>query len=162
MTEGAREQSREVGGRSTHAVSWLAWLLAGLSVAMFFASIPLYLLARDAHVPSSWDADLSVGGLLLRLPFMAFPLVGALIASRHPRNPIGWILLATGLLWMLNGMLNYYGFYGVARPGSLPFLVEMAGLNNWLWVFLVGLPGTFLVLLFPEGRLLSRRWRPLG
>jgi hypothetical protein len=89
---------------------------------------------------------------------MIFPLVGALIASRRHRNPIGWILLATGLLWML----DYYDVYGVARPGSLPFPVEMAGLNKWLWVFLVGLPGTFLVLLFPEGRLLSRRWRPLG
>ena len=95
---------------------------------------------------------------MLRLPFMIFPLVGALIASRRHRNPIGWILLATGLLWML----DYYDVYGVARPGSLPFLVEMAGLNNWLWVFLVGLPGTFLVLLFPEGRLPSRRCRPLG
>jgi hypothetical protein len=94
--------------------------------------------------------------------FLVFPLVGALIASKRPSNPIGWILLATGLLWMLNGMLNYYGFYGVAQPGSLPFPVGIAGINNWLWVPLVGLLGTYTILLFPDGRLPSRRWRPLG
>jgi hypothetical protein len=146
---------------NARASAWLAWTLAGLSVAMFVARIPLYVLARGAHVPSSWGADLTVGGLLLLLPFLAFPLVGALIASRRPRNPIGWILLATGFLWMLNGMLDYYGVYGVAQPGSVPFPVGVAGLNNWLWVPLVGLPGTYLVLLFPDGRLPSRRWRPL-
>jgi hypothetical protein len=100
---------------------------------------------------------------MLLLPFLAFPLVGALIASGRPRNPIGWILLADGLLWMLSDMLDYYGFYGVAQPGSVLFPVGMAGLNNWLWVPAVGLPGTYLVLLvFPDGRLPSRRWRPLA
>src|SRR5215213_3105578 len=54
-----------------------------------------------------------VGGGL----FLIFPLVGALIAARRPRNPIGWILLAHGLLWMLSDVMDYYGIYGVARPG---------------------------------------------
>ena len=147
---------------SPRTTTWLAWSLASLSVAMFLARIPLYALARGADVPSSWGADLTVGGLLLLLPFLAFPLVGALIASRRPRNSIGWILLVAGLLWMLSGMLDYYSVYGVAQPGSVPFPVGMAGLNNWLWVPLVGLPGTYLILLFPDGRLPSRRWRPLG
>jgi hypothetical protein len=101
--------------------------------------------------------------MLLFLPFLAFPLVGALIASRRPENRIGWILLAVGLLWVFIGMSDYYGVYGLARPGSVPFPVGMAGLNNWLWVPAVGLPGTYLVLLvFPDGRLPSSRWRPLA
>jgi hypothetical protein len=59
---------------------------------------------RSAQVPSNWDAERGVGDLLASitfLSFLAFPLVGALIASRRPHNPIGWICLADGLLWML-------------------------------------------------------------
>ena len=93
---------------------------------------------------------------------MAFPFVGALIVSRRPRNPVGWILLADGLLWTLTGLLDYYGAYGLASPGSVPFPVVVAGINNWLWVPAVGLLGTYLLLLFPDGRLPSRRWRALA
>src|SRR4029450_1056795 len=46
--------------------------------------------------------------------------------------------------------------------GSLPFAVLVAGINNWLWVPAVGLLGTYLLLLFPDGKLPSRRWRPLA
>src|SRR5919112_6136238 len=144
------------------AASWLAWSLAGLTLAMFVASVVLYVLVRSAHVPSNWGADLSVGGLLGFMPFLAFPLVGALIASRRSHNPIGWILLADGLLWTFIDMSDYYSVYGVAQPGSVPFPVAIAGLNNWLWVPSVGLVGTYLLLLFPDGKLPSRRWRPLA
>jgi hypothetical protein len=89
-------------------------------------------------------------------------VVGALISSRRPRSPIGWICLADGLLWMLIGMTDNYGVYGVAKPSSVPFPVVVAGINNWLWVPAVGLLGTYLLLLFPDGRLPSRRWRPLA
>ena len=147
---------------STHAATRLAWSLAGLSVAMFVATVPLLVLARSAHVPSNWDANLSVAGLWGGALFLVFPLVGALIASRRPRNPIGWILLADGALWMLTGLMDYYGIYGVASPGSVPFPVGVAGINNWLWVPAVGLLGIYVFLLFPNGRLPSRRWRPLA
>jgi len=129
---------------------------------MFVASVALCFLARSAHVPSGWGADLSVGNLLGGLLFLGFPLVGALIASRRPKNPIGWLCLTVGFLWTLSGMLDYYGVYGVARPGSVPCPVGMAGINNWLWVPAVGLLGTYLLLLFPDGKLPTRRWRPLA
>jgi len=147
---------------SARAASLLAWSLAGLSLAMFVASIPLYLAALSASVPSSWDADLSVGGFLGGMLFLVFPLVGALIASRLPRNPIGWICLADGFLWLLTGTSGYYTIYGVAQPGSVPFPVGVAGIIDWLWVPAVGLLGTFMFLLFPDGKLPSRRWRPLA
>jgi hypothetical protein len=147
---------------STRASAWLAWALAGLTVVMFVASIALCFLARAAHVPSSWGTDLSVGGLLGGALFLAFPLVGALIASRHPGNPVGWLSLTIGLLWILSSVFDYYIVYGVARPGSVPFPVGVAGINNWLWIPAVGLLGTYLLLLFPSGTLPSRRWRPLA
>jgi len=129
---------------------------------MFVATVPLCLLARSAHVPRSWGADLSIAGLLGGGLFLLFPLVGAMIASRRPKNPIGWILLGDGLLWMLSDVMDYYAVYGVASPGSVPFAVGVAGINNVLWVPAVGLLGTYVFLLFPDGRLPSRRWRPLA
>jgi hypothetical protein len=134
----------------------LAWSLAGLSVIVFVAGVPLYVLSSSARVTGI------IGELLGGALFLVFPVVGALIAARRPRNPIGWIVLADGLVFNLNGTLDYYSDYGIARPGSLPLVVGMATINNWLWVPAVGLMGTFVFLLFPDGRLPSRRWRPVA
>ena len=84
-----------------HATAWLAWSLAGLCVTMFVANFLLFALARSSQIPGGWGADLTVGNHLGGVLFLVFLLVGALIAARRPRNPIGWILLAEdGLLWM--------------------------------------------------------------
>jgi hypothetical protein len=131
-------------------------------VAVFVGSVPLFVLARAAEVPSSWNASLTNVGLLGSGLFLVFPLVGALIASRRPENPIGWLCLADGLLWMITDMLDYYSIYGVARSGSVPFPIGAAGISNWLWVPQVGLLATYVFLLFPDGKLPSRRWRPLA
>jgi hypothetical protein len=148
---------------STRAASWLAWSLAGLSVSMFVAIIALHALLRSApQVPSSLGTKLTLSDLLIGVPFLAFPIVGALIASRRPYNPIGWICLAVGFLFLLLGVAEYYSVYGVAQPDSVPFPVGIASLSNWLWVPAVGLFATYLFLLFPDGRLPSRRWRPLA
>jgi hypothetical protein len=152
---------------SRRAASWLAWSLAGLSVAMFLASAALYFLDRSVQSPGYWVTPGTVIGQLLGfvpfLAFVAFPLVGALIASRHPGNPIGWICLVAGLLWMLILVSQAYSAYGLTQPGSIPFPVTIhALLYAWLWVPTVGLIGIYLLLLFPDGRLLSRRWRLLA
>jgi hypothetical protein len=146
---------------SPRAASWLAWSLAGLSVAMFAVSVVLYVLTRSAQVPSSLGASRTVIELSTSVPVLAFPIVGALIASRRPHNPIGWICLADGFLWMFLSMIDYYGVYGLARPGTVPFPLVIYALAQWLWVPTVGLLAIYLPLLFPNGRLPSRRWRPL-
>jgi hypothetical protein len=129
---------------------------------MFVATIPLWFVARGADLPSSWRADVGVGGLLGGFLFLAFPLVGALIASKRPKNAVGWLCLAVGLLWMLIGVFDYYSYYGAATPDSVPYPVVMAGISDWIWVPTMGLLGTYVLLLFPDGRLPSRRWRPLA
>jgi hypothetical protein len=127
-------------------------------VALLIASGVLYVLARSAQFPVDWVLFLADWVL-----FLAFPIVVALIAARRPRNPIGWILLADGLLWMFLGMTDYYSIYGVARPDSVPFPVAVGTIGNqWLWVPTVGLLGIYLILLFPDGKLPSKRWRPLA
>ena len=142
---------------SPRAASWLAWSVCALSVAAFVATVVLFILTRQAPVPSSSTAERTLIDLLVAVPTLAFPLVGAMIASRRPKNPIGWICLADGLLWMLLGLFDYYSVYGLAEPGSVPFPAAMAGLSLWLWVPTVGLLGTFLILLFPDGKLPSKR-----
>jgi hypothetical protein len=137
------------------ASSWLAWALAGLSVAIFVAGVGLTLLslsgAADTRPSStSWG---TVGGLLVVVPYLAFPLVGALIASKRPHNPIGWICLTAGLFWML--ILS-------GPVGSVPYPVTSAALTQGLWVPPVGLLGIYMILLFPDGKLPSKRWRPLA
>jgi hypothetical protein len=147
---------------SSRGTSWLAWSLAALSVVMFVGSAALWVLAHSTHVPRSLDADLTTGSLLGQALFLVFPLVGALIASRRPENPIGWLCLVDGLLWTTTDMLDYHSLYVMASPGSVPFPVGLAGVNHWLWVPTVGLLGTYVFLLFPDGRLPSKRWRPLA
>jgi hypothetical protein len=161
VTEGTKEQRRGVGGTST--VSWLAWSLAGLSLAVFLASGAFYFLASSAQSPGDSFTVGAVSDMLSFVFFLAFPLVGALIASKRPHNPIGWMCLVVGLFWMLMTLSEVYSAHGLARPGSVPFPVTIhALLYSWLWVPTVGLLGIYMILLFPDGRLPSRRWRPLA
>ena len=147
---------------SPRRASLLAWSLAAFSVVLFVASVVLFVLARSADVPESWGVNLSLTGQIGGVLYLVFPMVGALVAARRPLNPIGWILLADGLFWLLGAATDYYSVYGVASRGSLPFPLLVAGISGWLWVPAVGLMGTYVFLLFPDGRLPSRRWRPLA
>jgi hypothetical protein len=159
VREGARVQDQRVGGINTRTASWLAWSLAGLSVVMFVVSVALYVLVRAAQETPSTD---TLSDLLLYMIFLAFPIVGALIASRRPRNPIGWICLAAGFFWMLNAFMEGGGAYWqAAAPKPVSYLVVIDALSLWMWIPPVGLLGIYLILLFPDGRLPSRTWRPL-
>ncbi len=142
--------------------AWLPWSIAGLCFILYAASAALHLLARSAQGTVTWDIFDGSAVLVVFLPFLAFPVVGALIASRRPGHAIGWICLAAGILWMVAIMSGFYAQLGlVAIPGSVPFPAVIGSLGLWLWVPALGLLGIYLILLFPDGRLPSRGWRPL-
>ena len=148
---------------NVRVAAWIAWSLAALSVAMFVAGGVLYVLASSAQSPGEWVTIGTVSEMLTFVPYLAFPIIGALVASRRPENPIGWICLASGLLFMLLAVTDSYSIYGTASPGSVPFPVAVGTIGNqWLWVPTVGLLGIFLILLFPDGKFPSKRWRPLA
>ncbi len=129
-------------------------------MALLAAGVVLLLLngpSSDSGA-GTWGTETLI--FILPVVVLAFALVGALIASRLPRNPMGWLCLAIGLAFSLAGTAGEYDVYALqTRPGSLPGGEYMAWLENWLWVPAVVLIGTFMVLLFPDGRLPSRRWR---
>ena len=85
--------------------------------------------------------------------------VGAVVASRRHRHPVGWLLLATGLTMVADLGVNAYVRYGlVVRPGSLPGARYLAGVSFGIFLVWISLAG-FVLLLTPSGSLPSARWR---
>ncbi|MFN8185545.1 MAG: hypothetical protein U0R69_00550 [Gaiellales bacterium] len=87
--------------------------------------------------------------------------IGALVGRRQPANPIGWIFAATSLFFALGFTSYEYAAYAyLVRPGA-PGFDASVWISSWFWFPAVTMPFTILILLFPNGSLPSRRWRPL-
>jgi hypothetical protein len=100
--------------------------------------------------------------LALALAFTAFMVVGAVVVAHRPGNAVGWVFSAVGLLASAGVLAMEYAEYAyVTRPGSLPGAV-VAAWFQWWWLPSLGLIFIFTLLLFPTGRLLSARWRPVA
>src|SRR5215208_354957 len=142
---------------SYRAAAWLAWSLCGLSLALTALGLLLFALNLshpDTHIYNPWLDN--------TLTAISYAPVGALIASRHPANPVGWLLCIYGLAISLSYFSAEYAIYALlAQPDSLPAGQAMAWIDSWLLPIIIGLQA-FLFLLFPTGRLPSRRWRWLG
>jgi signal transduction histidine kinase len=130
----------------------LAWGLWALSVAALVT--PLAFELTGAHVPGFADQAGSTApfvGVLLFI--LTFATVGAVLASKRPSNPIGWLLSASALCYGLGS------FSILLAKWSLPW---SDWISNWVWGLGIGLTATFVLLLFPTGSLPSRRWRAVG
>jgi hypothetical protein len=141
------------------AAPGFAWGLCALTWLGVLATLTLALLSGDARPAEVGpiQGDFVSGGA-----DVAFATMGALIVTRHPRNTVGWIscLLPLGLtLAFFSGEYATYAL--LAEPGSLPGGVLMAWLTGWIWAPSM-LAGLLLLLLFPNGRPPSPRWRPVA
>jgi hypothetical protein len=147
---------------STRTAAWLAWtafLLCATLIA--FSAVLLLLNGPSGGSASTWGTEYNT--FIFPVVVLAYALVGALVASRLPGNPIGWVCLVIGLTAMLGGAADEYHVYALqTRPGSLPGGMYMAWLQNWAWIPAVGLMGTFAILLFPTGRVPTYRWRAVA
>src|SRR3954447_1827146 len=137
-------------------------IATGLMAISLFAAAGGLLLAIvivGAGHAEQFDAFAS-GGMALGV---SFAIIGGLIASRRADNRIGWVYLVIALSQSVDffaGLASYYGL--ILSPDPLP----LAGVLNWiaLWAWAPGfvMLATFAILLFPDGRLVSRRWRAVA
>jgi hypothetical protein len=145
---------------SARAASWLAWSLCAVTLSVLALVLVVILLGWSTPLPQGripWrDQAISLVGIV------GAPVLGGLIASRRSENPYGWLWLGFGLglaLQLLGG--SYAAYALVVEPGSMPaprMISRMLKLGGPLALALA----PFLLLLFPTGRLPSRRWRPLA
>jgi hypothetical protein len=160
---------------SHRTAGWLAWSLWAVCVLLIGLAFLLDFVTRTVPVPPGTRASLGFT-IPMAVLSLASPTVGALIASRLPTNPIGWIFCSVGLLYAAHRFTMAYADYGVgllyAAQGftranadyalleniALPLGVYAAWFSWWVW-FTQPLVIVFLMLLFPDGRLVSRRWR---
>jgi hypothetical protein len=141
---------------SARATFWLAWCLWLLCVALISFGLLFFFLTSPIP-PTDTPPTLTA---FFRVLSLAFPTVGAVVASRRPENPIGWIFCGAGLLTGVQAFASGYADYTLlGHTGSLPGGELMAWISSWIGVPVVPLAGALLVLLFPNGKLLSRNWR---
>ena len=138
-----------MNGRTASRLAWSAWVL---SLVALLAPFGYRLTGRT--VTGLGDQPGSVyPGIAVIFFILAFATVGAILASKLPANPIGWLLLASGVSDSLGTFSILLGQF-TTRWGDW--------LSNWVWGLGIAIPATFVLLLFPTGRLPSRRWRPVA
>jgi hypothetical protein len=157
VTTGARERGRVVGGMSRRTASRLAWSLCALAVALM--ALSLLLLNLNLSHPNTYVYDYWLDNTLGTISYAP---VGALIASRRPANPVGWLLCLNAIALSVGYFSAQYAIYTLlAQPGSLPAGEALAWIASWILPVIIGIQ-VFSFLVFPTGRLPSDRWKWLA
>jgi hypothetical protein len=141
---------------STRTAAWLAWAVCAFSLAVTALCFLLIALSLRLNTPAYffWSELTTIA--------VGYSVIGAIIASRLPNHPIGWICCAIGFIAAVDHFGGEYAVYALqAHPEALAGGRAMLWLQGWFWMLFVGLI-VFLLLLFPTGRLPSNRWRPFA
>ena len=134
----------------------LAWGLGAAIVAIMVPAGVLLILGFGTPPPEAVFGFRGWGLLLAA----AFAVAGVLIASRVPSSPIGWILLAAGVGTALQELAQQYALYGLYHaPGAVPGADVAAWVTEWVWIPYMALVALVVPMIYPTGRVLSRRWR---
>src|SRR5918998_1015868 len=135
----------------------LAWSLCALALVLTAFSVVLLALNYShtrTQVYGFWPENTVIP--------ISFSIIGAIIASRLPANPLGWLYCAAAFIAAVVHLSAEYAIYALlAQPNSLPAGEALAWLTSWLWILFIGCIALSL-LLFPDGRLPSSRWRSLA
>jgi signal transduction histidine kinase len=139
---------------TTTIAKLLARLLTALALILGFAAVIIS--------PLSGEQRLALYLLFGPTTTVAYALIGALIAGRQPRNPIGWIFSAVGVFAALTTLSSAADQLCVWNRVGLPCIGVARWVSLWAWMPTTMLPLTFVLMLFPDGHLPSRRWRPVA
>jgi len=144
---------------SARTVRYISWVVLPVAVALMIGRIYLSTLNRAADVPLAAGIAAST---LLELVVIGFLALGLLVAYRRPRNPVGWIIVSAVMTGLVSDFVESYAIYALfTDPGSIPGGEVMAWASNWIFIPVIFAAPAMLFLLFPDGRLLSRRWKPV-
>lgn len=136
------------------ALRWLAWGIGFLTLALAAATSVLAVLNRES-IHSLFEANVNE----IAVP-IGWAFLGGLVASRQPRNPIGWLLLALALADAIWGATAQYARYAFVTAPGTPFSpwIPWLGYQASNLIYPAGL-AALVMLLVPNGQLLSPRWR---
>ena len=144
---------------SRRAARFVSWMVLPAGVVLMLGRIYLSILNRAVDVSGAAGVAVSA---LFDLVGLGFVALGLLVVYRRPGNPIGWIIAGAGLTGLVSDFVDSYAVYAlITEPGSLPGGEVMAWLSNWIFIPVIFAAPAMLFLLFPNGSLLSRRWRPV-
>ena len=137
----------------------LAWAAAAFPATVQLVALALLLLSLASPVFLPAAVELTSGTPVAFVGFLAYPMVGGLIAARRPGNPVGWLLLAFSAGVALTNVVYLYAVYGlVVSSAPLPGAETAAWADAWVWIIpLCSLPA--VLLLYPGGRVASPGWR---
>jgi hypothetical protein len=132
------------------------WLIVPLYIAGVCTA---YVLQRHAGLPTEHPVE----HVVLIVGFGAFGVVGSLLVAKRPTNLVGWIMATIALMVAIFPAGGAYAAYVMATRSQLDALAVFgAWTQNWYWYLLLALALIYLPLLFPDGRLPSRRWLPVA
>ena len=130
----------------------LSWLIWGLTILLLAGALAL------AIRNGSLSEDPTFAALAIAM-MVGYVSIGALVASRLPNSPIGWLMLATGTGFLISASSSDYAIYALyTNPGGLPFASFAVWLQTFIFLVPVGAV-TLLIALFPTGSAASSRWR---
>jgi hypothetical protein len=165
VTQRAREQGQELGGMSRRTLLFalgrvVGWLIVPLYVA---GNCAFYFFRRGAGLGNGANLLDDVVGMVLNVGFGAFAVVGALLVAKRSTNLIGWIMAAIAFMVAIFNAGGAYATYVMVTRGQPDALAVVgAWTANCYWFVMLALALFYLPMLFPDGRLLSRRWLPVA
>jgi hypothetical protein len=133
---------------------------AGLVATIVLAALAAAFLGLTRSTPVDFDGPSRLLDVALLTGAVAFAAVGALVLLRRPGNSVAWIFLAMGLLMAGTVFAQEFAVYAIlAHPGSVPGGATAAWFQSWSFLSCLTTGLGLLMLVFPDGRLLGRRWR---
>ncbi|MGH8914272.1 MAG: hypothetical protein ACRDZM_07125 [Acidimicrobiia bacterium] len=138
----------------------LAWILWIVTLLAYLAEVALLFATTGFQTTDPGD---QAGPLIQAFEDLAFVAVGTLglrLVLKHPGNAVGWLIMAAGISFPLEGFMAEFVQFGLDRWGAIPIVLFASWMARWVWILATfNIP--FLLLLYPDGHLPSRRWRPV-